>query len=89
MLPALIQRAREVMKRARDTADVIWYVGGATVGWFGSTSSPIRRITTTRGDRKQRRESLGRLCLAQFSQGRKEYPGIGSTSPGFVSARQE
>jgi hypothetical protein len=35
MLPALIQRAREVMKHARDTADVIWYVGGATLGWFG------------------------------------------------------
>ena len=44
MLPALIQRAREVMKRARDTADVIWYVSDG----LGSTSSPIRRITTAR-----------------------------------------
>jgi len=42
-----------------------------------------------RGDRKQRHESLGRLHLAQFSQGQKEYPRIESTSPWFVSARQE
>jgi len=42
-----------------------------------------------RGDCKQRRESLGRLHLAQFSQRQKEYPGIGSTSLGFVSVRQE
>jgi len=34
-------------------------------------------------------ESLGQLHLAQFSQRQKEYPGIGSTSLGFVSVQQE